>query len=41
MGIRHRHYPVVGWQFHPESILTPVGLDLLRQLLITWSEAPG
>ena len=41
MGIRHRHYPIVGWQFHPESILTPLGLDLLRQFLVTWSEAPG
>jgi len=33
MAIRHRAYPIVGWQFHPESVLTPVGLDLLRNFL--------
>ncbi|MGQ9562665.1 MAG: anthranilate synthase component II [Thermogutta sp.] len=36
MAIRHRHHPLVGWQFHPESVLTPVGLDLLREFLATW-----
>jgi anthranilate synthase/aminodeoxychorismate synthase-like glutamine amidotransferase len=29
MGLRHREYPVHGLQFHPESILTPLGRDLL------------
>ncbi len=33
MGIRHREYPVSGLQFHPESFLTPVGHDLLRNFL--------
>jgi anthranilate synthase/aminodeoxychorismate synthase-like glutamine amidotransferase len=33
MGLRHRHYPVEGIQFHPESIMTPVGKDLLRNFL--------
>lgn len=33
MGIRHRQYPVEGVQFHPESFMTPVGKDLLRNFL--------
>ncbi|QBD77788.1 aminodeoxychorismate/anthranilate synthase component II [Ktedonosporobacter rubrisoli] len=33
MGLRHRSYPVEGIQFHPESIMTPVGKDLLRNFL--------
>ncbi len=33
MGIRHRTYPVEGVQFHPESIMTPHGKDLLRNFL--------
>ncbi len=33
MGIRHNHYVVEGVQFHPESIMTDVGHDLLRNFL--------
>ncbi len=33
MGIRHRHYPCEGIQFHPESIMTRVGKRLLRNFL--------
>lgn len=34
MGLRHRVYPVEGVQFHPESIMTPLGKDLLHNFLI-------
>ncbi len=33
MGVRHRTLPVEGVQFHPESIMTTVGHDLLRNFL--------
>ena len=33
MGLRHREYPVEGVQFHPESIMTEVGKDLLKNFL--------
>ncbi len=33
MGIRHRSLPIEGVQFHPESIMTPDGVELLKNFL--------
>ena len=40
MGLRHREFPIEGVQFHPESILTDAGHDLLANFLATAGGAP-
>jgi len=35
MGIRHREYPIEAVQFHPESVLTAAGHDLIRNFLVS------
>jgi anthranilate synthase component 2 len=41
MGIRHRELAVEGVQFHPESILTDGGHDLLRNFLTQAASPAG
>lgn len=33
MALKHKTYDVHGIQFHPESVLTPMGKDMIRNFL--------
>ncbi|HPM74391.1 MAG TPA: aminodeoxychorismate/anthranilate synthase component II, partial [Saccharofermentans sp.] len=33
MAVQHKEYPIFGLQFHPESILTPVGKTIIRNFI--------
>ena len=41
MGVRHRSLPVFGVQFHPESFLSPAGVEILTRFLAVGSTATG
>lgn len=41
MAMTHAEHPVVGLQFHPESILTPIGVHLMRNFLRTYRHHNG
>lgn len=41
MGVRHTHYPIHGIQFHPESIGTPLGKQLLDNFLRLPAHVPA
>jgi anthranilate synthase component 2 len=38
MGVRHKEFDLEGIQFHPESIMTPMGKKMLRNFLVKTGE---
>ena len=34
MAVQHREYPIYGLQFHPESIMTPLGKQMIGNFLM-------
>jgi anthranilate synthase component 2 len=34
MAVQHQDYPIFGVQFHPESIMTPDGKQMLRNFIL-------
>ena len=41
MGVRHREYPAEGVQFHPESVLTPLGKSMIANFIGVEYEPDG
>lgn len=35
MGLKHNEHPTEGMQFHPESLLTPQGMQMLRSFILS------
>ena len=33
MAMEHREYPIFGLQFHPESVMTPQGLQMIENFI--------
>ncbi|UOO80865.1 aminodeoxychorismate/anthranilate synthase component II [Uruburuella testudinis] len=40
MGVRHKHHPIEGVQFHPEALLTEYGHDMLNNFLLEFKNFP-
>ncbi len=41
MGVRHREYPIECVQFHPESVLTACGREILENFLSRYTSTPA